>query len=84
MPLYYFRIQSGQFIGADDQGTEFPDDNAAWKDLTRIFGDLARSISRNLKQNADWHVELLDEAKEPLFRIRLVAETIKAIPPPHD
>ena len=76
MPLYYFRIQKGQFSGAADQGTELADDDAAWEELTRICGDLVGSISRKLKQNAEWQMELLDEAKKPLFRIRLVAETV--------
>jgi hypothetical protein len=35
-----------------------------------------RSRSRNLKQNAEWQMELLDESKRPLYRIRLVAETL--------
>lgn len=77
MPLYYFRIQSGQFSGADGQGTEFADDDAAWEELTRVCSDLIGDISRKLKQNADWEMEMLDEAKKPLFRIRLVAETVK-------
>ena len=33
-------------------------------------------ISRSLKENAEWRMELLDEAKNPVFRIRLVAESI--------
>jgi hypothetical protein len=37
---------------------------------------LVGSISRSLKQNAEWHMELLDEAKQPVLRIRLVAETL--------
>jgi len=31
---------------------------------------------RNLKQNAEWQMELLDESKKPLFRITLVGETL--------
>jgi hypothetical protein len=77
MPLYYFRIRSGQFSGAADQATELADDDAAWEELTRICGDLVGSISRKLKQNDEWQMELLDEYKKPVFRIRLVAETLK-------
>jgi hypothetical protein len=43
--------------------------------MTSVCGDLVGSISRNLKQNAEWQMELLDESKKPLFRIHLVAET---------
>jgi hypothetical protein len=44
---------------------------------------LLGSISRSLKQNAEWQMELLDEGKKPVFRIRLVAESVgeSAVPP---
>jgi hypothetical protein len=76
MALYFFRIGHGHFSGASDQGTEFESREAAWTEMTRVCGDLLGSISRKLKQNAEWHMELLDEARKPVFRIRLVAETI--------
>jgi hypothetical protein len=75
MSLYFFRISHGRYSGASDQGSEFESREAAWTEMTRICGDLLGGISRSLKQNADWHMELLDEAKKPVLRIRLVAET---------
>ena len=74
MSLYFFRISHGRYSGASDQGTEFESREAAWTEMT-ICGDLVGGISRSLKQNSDWHMELLDEAKKPVFRIRLVAES---------
>jgi hypothetical protein len=41
----------------------------------KVCGNLLGGVSRSLKQNGEWHMELLDEAKKPVFRIRLVAET---------
>jgi hypothetical protein len=76
MPLYFFRIRNGRFSGAADYGTELADRDAAWKELTVVCGDLVGSICRNLKQDTEWHMELLDESKKPVFRIRLVAETL--------
>jgi hypothetical protein len=76
MALYFFRIGHGHFSGASDQGSEFESREAAWTEMARVCSDLVGSISRKLKQNAEWHMELLDEAKKPVFRIRLVAETI--------
>jgi hypothetical protein len=29
-----------------------------------------------MKQNAEWQMEMLDESKKPVFRIRLVAESV--------
>lgn len=34
-------------------------------------------VSRKLPENAEWQMELLDESKKPIFRIRLVAETLQ-------
>jgi hypothetical protein len=76
MALYFFRIGHGHYSGASDQESEFESREAAWTEMARVCGDLVGSISRKLKQNAEWRMELLDEAKKPVFRIRLVAETL--------
>ena len=76
MPFYFFRIQNGPYSGAYDHGTELADQNAAWKELTSVCGDMVGSISRKLQQNSEWQMELLDEAKNLLFRIRIIAETL--------
>jgi hypothetical protein len=57
--------------------TEFTDHNAAWKEMTGVCGDMIADISRKLSENAEWQMELLDEARKPVFRIRLVAETLQ-------
>lgn len=44
--------------------------------MTKVCANLVGGISRNLKQNAQWQMELLDESKKPVFRIRLMAETL--------
>jgi hypothetical protein len=33
------------------------------------------AISRKLKEDAEWRMELLDESRKPVCRIRLVAES---------
>ena len=76
MPLYFFRIRNGRYSGASDQGTECADRDAAWKELTNVCADMAGGISRKLKQNSEWHLELLDESRRPVFRIRIVGETL--------
>jgi hypothetical protein len=74
MPLYFFRISHGKFSGVSG-GIDLPDQDAAWLEMTKVGGGLVGGISRNLKQNAEWNMELLDESEKPLFEIRLVAET---------
>jgi hypothetical protein len=76
MPLYFFRISHGRYAGASDQGTEFETREAAWSEMTKLCSNLLGGIARNLKQDADWQMELLDEAKNPVFRIRLIAEAV--------
>jgi hypothetical protein len=76
MPLYFFRISHGRYSGASDQGSEFESREAAWAEMTGICADLLGGISRSLKQNAEWQMELLDDASKPVFRIRLVAESL--------
>jgi hypothetical protein len=75
MSLYFFRISNGLYSGASEQGAEYESREAAWAEMTKVCGNILGGISRGLKQNAEWHLEMLDEAKKPVFRIRLVAET---------
>ena len=76
MPLYFFRISHGRYSGASDHGSEFESQEAAWSEMTKVCANLLGGISRSLKQNAEWHMELLDESKRPVFRIRLVGEAL--------
>jgi len=76
MSLYFFRISQGRYSGAADQPYEFANRESAWDELTAVCADLISGISRSLQKDAEWRMELLDEAKEPVFRIRLVAESV--------
>jgi len=76
MPLYFFRIENGLYSGTSDHGAELADRNAAWTELTSVCGDVAGSISRKLRQNSQGEMERRDESKKPLFRIRIVAESL--------
>ena len=77
MSLYYFRISHGRYSGAADLGSEFEDREAAWAEMTEVCAGLVGGISRSLQQNADWQMEMLDEARKPIFRIRLTAESLE-------
>jgi len=76
MPRYFFRIRNGPYSGASDHGTECADRKAAWRELTTVCAEMASGISRKLAENSEWQLELLDESKQPVFRIRIVAETL--------
>jgi Domain of unknown function (DUF6894) len=75
MSQYFFRISHGRFSGASDHGSEFESREYAWSE-TKVCANLVGGISRSLKQNGEWQMELLDEAQKPVFRIRLVGESL--------
>ena len=76
MSLYFFRISTGRYSGAADQPYEFEDRAAAWTEMTEVCANLLGSIARNLKPNAKWSMELLDENKKQVFRVSLVSEAV--------
>jgi hypothetical protein len=71
---YYFRIPQGIYSGASDAAVDCKDDNAAWKEMTIVCGDLAGDIARGLKPGIDWQMELLDAERKVVFRIHIEAE----------
>jgi uncharacterized protein DUF6894 len=75
MPLYFFRIRNGRYSGASEHGIELADHNAAWQELTSSCADMVGGICRKLGRDTQWEMELLDERKQPVFRISLVADS---------
>jgi hypothetical protein len=41
----------------------------------QIGADLVGAVTRDLKQSTDWQIELLDQSRRPVFRIRIVEES---------
>jgi hypothetical protein len=77
MALYFFRMSQAGYAGGCDHASEFDSRDAAFTELTKVCGDLLGGVARSLKQGAEWQMELLDEVKKPVFRIRVVAETLR-------
>ena len=77
MPIFFFSIRQGEDACVSTDGAEFVDENAAWREMTCVCGNMIADISRGLSENACWQMELLDESRKPVFRIRLVAETLQ-------
>jgi hypothetical protein len=75
MPMFSFRARNGDHLSTSD-ACEFASQEAAWKELTGVCGDLVSANCRKLGQDCEWSMELLDADLAPLFRIRLVAETL--------
>jgi len=81
MPQYFFRISHGRYAGASVQGMEFESHEAAWSEMRRICADLLSGVARSLKQDGEWRMELLDAASKPVFRVRLIAESVSGAEP---
>lgn len=79
MPRYQFRISGGIHAGTCGEGFDLADGNAAWTELTWVCGDLVGGVVRNLEPNSEWYLELLDESRTPLFRIRVASETLQGV-----
>jgi hypothetical protein len=79
MSVYFFQISNGHYSGMSDNSIDLPDKDVAWTEMTKVCSDLVGDISRKMKQNTEWRMELLDESRKPLFRIRLVAETLDEV-----
>jgi hypothetical protein len=77
MPLYFFRISQGRYAGASDQPFELEDREAAWVEMKAVCANLLGGISRSMKLGSEWRMELLDESKKPVFRIRLLGEALE-------
>lgn len=75
MAFHFFRISNGRYSGLSELD-DIADGDASWTEMTKVCRDLIGGVSQDLKQNTEWKIELLDEHKKPLFRIRLVAETL--------
>ncbi len=74
MSLYVLRISHGP--GASDLPYEFTDRETAWAEMTAVCADLLGGIARGLEQGDEWRMELIDESRKPIFRIRLLGETL--------
>ncbi len=76
MALYFFRISHGRYSGASDMPYEFETHDAAWSEMRAVCASLLGGICRSLKPDAEWQMELLDDTRNPVFRIRLLGEAL--------
>ena len=79
MPRFVFQVQPGQFPEHPAIEDEFCDGHAARKAALGICADLAKDIVVGLTEDTEWRLEVLNEAGQAVFRLRLVAETLEAI-----
>jgi hypothetical protein len=75
LPQYYFQVTRGKYAG-DGGLFEANDDAGARQEMIKVCSDVVGDVCRGMKADSDWQLELLDEARKPLFKISLVAESL--------
>jgi hypothetical protein len=73
MPLYFFVIERDR-SSPDPPGIELPDVGAAWKEATRVTGEIVRDLDGALEVGTEWSIQIQDADRKPLRTIRLTSE----------
>ena len=73
MPINYLRAPNGCHRGASDTSFQLPNNDCAWVDMPKVCGDPVGDVLCSFEQSpsGEWNASM-----EPLFRIRIVAETL--------
>jgi hypothetical protein len=72
MPNYTIHIHHGSHTNS--QPVSLPDVDAARREATAMFADLARDSASNLPSQPDWRIEVIEPAGATVFRLGILAE----------
>jgi hypothetical protein len=75
-PKYSFKITNGEYDHPELTNT-LPDKLAAHREGLARFADLARSIAKDMQPNSEWQMEIADESGKPIYRLRLLSESLE-------
>jgi hypothetical protein len=76
MPRFVFQLQRGQPFELSAIENILSDRKAAREAALGICADLAKDIVAGLTEDSEWRLDVMDEAGQPVFRLRLLAETL--------
>ena len=76
MPRFIFQVQRGKFPEIAAIEDILSDSYAARKAALGICADLAKDIVNRLTDDSEWRLDVLDESGKPVFRLRLLAESL--------
>jgi hypothetical protein len=74
MPTYFFVVRHGAETSYNSDGIEFPDRGAVQLEAIRSTGDILRDLNDPVEAGSEWRMEVLDDARKPLFSLRVIAE----------
>jgi hypothetical protein len=72
MPKYFFAIRQGDQTSDHSDGIEFPDIGAVQLEAIKSTGEILRDLNYPIED--EWRMEAADEARKPLFSLRVITE----------
>ena len=74
MPKYFFVVRHGDRASDHNDGLEFADNGAVQLEATKSTGEIFRDSDQPIEAGSEWRMEVADEARKPLFSLRVTAE----------
>jgi hypothetical protein len=74
MPKYFFSVRHGDQTSQHEDGIDFPDVAAVRVEATKSAGEILRDLNHALEAGSELRVEVADEARKPVFSLRVIAE----------
>jgi hypothetical protein len=74
MPKYFFVVRHGDAIPHNSDGIEFPDIGAVQLEAIKSTGEILRDLDYPIEAGSEWRMEVADEARKPLFSLRVITE----------
>jgi hypothetical protein len=80
IPRFVFQVQQSKFPEIPAIEDILCGSYAAREAALGICADLAKDIVNRLTDDSEWRLDVLDESGEPVFRLRLLAESLDKAP----
>ena len=76
MSDFYFKVGGSMSERSSVGPIDLPDEAAARNEAGAILADFARNIASDLATCPEWVVEVCNGTGAPIFKIRVIAETL--------
>jgi hypothetical protein len=74
MPKYFFVFRQGDQTSHHSDEMEFPDIGAVQLEAIKSTGKMLRDLNYAIEAGSELRMEVVDEARKPLFSLRVIAE----------
>ena len=81
MPKYFFVVRHGDETPHNSDGIEFPDIGAVQLEAIKSTGEILRDLDYPIGAGSEWRMEVVDEARKPLFSLRGYSRASRVRPP---